>query len=176
MGVLELESGLLAATAPVPKSIVVESGRGRGRGRGRGAGRGTAMKRSHSSNTAFDDIISGSVDAEAEKRRKLAAMNTKAIPESALSLLDPGTCGSRTSIVSDFYPIINDIFQLYWKLKLDDPSVGAAFFAQINSSNCSQYGLENFAHESTSLTIIKVMSVRAPCIVIIVFDVVSINM
>ena len=155
MGVLELESGSLATHAPVSRSIVVESGRGRGRGRG--SGRGTAVKRSHASNNAFDDIISGSVDAEAEKRRKLAAMSTKTIPESAMSMLDPRSGGNnRTQTVSDFYPTIKDIFKQYWKLKLDDPSVTAAFFAQITAANCSHYGLDSFSQESTSLTIIKV--------------------
>lgn len=55
----------------------------------------------------------------------------------------------------NMYQVIQQVFQEFWSLEFEDPSVTAAFFARIDSRNCMDYQLATFAHKACSLPVIQ---------------------
>jgi len=57
---------------------------------------------------------------------------------------------------SNFLAVIQGVFQLFWDLDMGgNPQVSQAFFANIDSANCGDYGLAVFADSAMSLSIIR---------------------
>eukprot|EP01035_Chromulina_nebulosa_P017828 gene17828-23439_t len=67
------------------------------------------------------------------------------------------TVGTITvkKIPENLYKVITKICEDFWELDYDPPEVSFAFFALINSRNCHEYHLQDFAVESCSLAVIK---------------------
>ena len=63
---------------------------------------------------------------------------------------------SKSSSLREIYAVIAELFQRLWSLQFSDPTVSAAFFARIDSRNCVDYNLPDFAHKACSLPVIKV--------------------
>jgi hypothetical protein len=55
----------------------------------------------------------------------------------------------------NFYAVISGVFNKFWEMEFDEPSVNQAFFAKIDKANCKEYGLENFSELPMSLSVIR---------------------
>jgi len=55
----------------------------------------------------------------------------------------------------NFYDIINGIFQTFWSMEFPEEAVSLAFFAKIDSSNCTEYGLTSFSESPSGLAVIR---------------------
>lgn len=60
------------------------------------------------------------------------------------------------TLPTNFYDVINRLFDEFWALQFDDKEVDFAFFAKITIHNCRDYGLSTFSENSYSLGVIKV--------------------
>lgn len=56
----------------------------------------------------------------------------------------------------NLYQVIGGVFNEFWQMEYDDAIVNA-FLARIDKRNCADYGLTDFASESCSLPVIKVL-------------------
>ena len=61
----------------------------------------------------------------------------------------------EVSLPKNFYEIINGVFSKFWNMEFDEPSVNQAFFAKIDKSNCSHYGLQNYSESPMCLSVIR---------------------
>lgn len=61
------------------------------------------------------------------------------------------------------YPAIKNILDHFWQMDYEPQSVEFAFLAIINAKNCQEFGLKDFAIESSSLAVIKVIHFPRIC-------------
>lgn len=63
---------------------------------------------------------------------------------------------NRRAIPTNFYTVVQPLFQEFWEMEFDNDEVTYAFFARITNMNCRDFKLEAFAERSYCLEVIKV--------------------
>jgi len=96
---------------------------------------------------------SASIDDENPRKRERLTedgnlLSDMGAPEQIMS-------SSEIVLPVNFFPVLNGVFEQFWQLEFDNPSVSQAFFAKIDLTNCRSYGLESFAERSMSLSVIR---------------------
>jgi len=57
---------------------------------------------------------------------------------------------------TNFCEVIKEVFEHFWQMEFEDESVmRIAFFAKIDSSNCTEFGLESYASSASCLAVIR---------------------
>lgn len=72
-----------------------------------------------------------------------------------VSIATKRTRPNTSGLPSNFYPLVQPLFDEFWHKEFTDQTVTCAFFAVITNSNCAQYSLSSFSEQSYSLPIIN---------------------
>lgn len=72
---------------------------------------------------------------------------------------------------TNFYQLVPPFFHEFWTMEFRDASVNYAFFANITSKNCIEFGLPAFAEKPSSLAVINVRRLAAFSLLLVFFPI-----
>jgi hypothetical protein len=121
----------------------------------------------HQKRPAEEDNAGPNKKAKTEAQSSLATSSCSVAVSSNSSIFARLLPAGPAGLPVNFYDVIKPLFDHFWEKKIDNKEVAKAFFANINSTNCKDYGLKDFSSQSYSFSIIKVSYSSSSLVVLV---------